>query len=377
MVIRSLLLLLSFSPWALAQAPQIIGDYSGSLGPLHVKLHLKAGTNGALAGSLDSPDQGATGLECANIKLDGNKLSFEVPTVNGSWSGTITDNGATLAGSWNQGSETPLNFHRDGSFVAAEKPSRVDGVWLGTLDAGGTKVRLQFQVKSDRAGKEYCTADSPDQGIAGLECDGVRLEVDNFSFDIPVIHGHYSGKLSESGNELDGTWTQGKGFPLKLARQAAAVEPAKPAPPKYDEARAAVPLAQLKATLDADLANSLKSGALAPETGGGVVIGVIEHGKRQIFVYGDTKPDSIFEIGSMTKTFTGLILAQMVEQGKVRLDEPVRELLPKGTVDKPAGAEITLLDLASQHSGLPRMPDNFHPGKSTRPVCGLRLQTAL
>jgi CubicO group peptidase (beta-lactamase class C family) len=58
----------------------------------------------------------------------------------------------------------------------------------------------------------------------------------------------------------------------------------------------------------------------------------------------------------------------MVQQGTVRLDEPVRELLPAGTVAKPAsGAEITLLDLSDQHSGLPRMPDNFHPADAANP----------
>lgn len=44
------------------------------------------------------------------------------------------------------------------------------------------------------------------------------------------------------------------------------------------------------------------------------------------------KPDSIFEIGSITKTFTGLILSQMVEEGKVKFDDPVRTLLPPETV---------------------------------------------
>ena len=79
------------------------------------------------------------------------------------------------------------------------------------------------------------------------------------------------------------------------------------------------------------------------------------------------KPDSLFEIGSISKTFTGLILARMVAEGKVRLDEPVRELLPAGTVKKPAGREITLLDLVTHHSGLPRMPDNFHPADQDNP----------
>jgi CubicO group peptidase (beta-lactamase class C family) len=57
----------------------------------------------------------------------------------------------------------------------------------------------------------------------------------------------------------------------------------------------------------------------------------------------------------------------MVEQGKVKLEDPVRELLPAGTVQKPAGAEITLLDIATQHSGLPRMPDNFTPADGSNP----------
>lgn len=61
------------------------------------------------------------------------------------------------------------------------------------------------------------------------------------------------------------------------------------------------------------------------------------------------------------------MLAQMVAQHEVKLDEPVRELLPVGTVAKPAGAEIALVDLATQHSGLPRMPDNFHPADPEDP----------
>ena len=98
-----------------------------------------------------------------------------------------------------------------------------------------------------------------------------------------------------------------------------------------------------------------------------MAIGVWKHGERRVFTYGTAKPDSIFEIGSISKTFTGLILARMVEEGKVRLDEPVRELLPPGTVAKPQGPEITLLDLATHHSGLPRMPDNFHPANRDNP----------
>jgi len=102
--------------------------------------------------------------------------------------------------------------------------------------------------------------------------------------------------------------------------------------------------------------------------GEGLVVGISEHGRRRVVTYGTAKPDSIFEIGSISKAFTGLLLARMAEEGRTSLDEPVRTLLPAGTVRKPDGLEITLLDLATQHSGLPRMPDNFHPADMTNPL---------
>jgi CubicO group peptidase (beta-lactamase class C family) len=312
------------------------------------------------------------GLPGANFHLDGKALSFDVPSVGGKWHGTVSDDGATLTGSWSQGQEIPLVFNRDQPFAAAEKPSPVDGIWLGTLSAGGANLRVQTQVKSDRAGKLYCSLNSLDQGAMDLACENVQLDGSRFSFEVPAVKGSWSGTLAESGNELAGTWTQGAPLPLRFTRQTSLAKPKAPEPPKFGEAMPPVPLADLKSVLDRDLAEALKDGALAPSTGGGVAIGVLQHGTRRIFTYGPIKEDSIFEIGSVTKTFTGLILAQMVVQHKVKLDDPVRELLPPGTVAKPDGAEITLLDLATQHSGLPRMPDNFNPADLQDPYADYR-----
>lgn len=357
---------------AMAQSPKVAGDYTGVLGPLHLKLHLKVRARGLLEGSLDSVDQGAMGLACANFRLGGKELSFDVPSVGGTWHGTVSTDGATLDGRWSQGQEMPLVFRRDEPFAAAEKPSRVDGIWLGTLEAGSAKLRLQVQVKSDRAGKEYCSMDSLDQAVTELACDKVKFTGDHFSFEIPAVHGRWSGSLLPNGNELEGTWSQGADLPLRLVRQTVAVAAKEPPPPKYDAPLAPVPVGELQTVLDRDLAAALKDGALAPATHGGVVIGVVQGGVRRIFLYGPVKENSIFEIGSVSKTFTALILAQMVAQQKVRLDEPVRELLPAGTTAKPEGAEITLLDLATQQSGLPPMPDNFHPADPRDPYADYR-----
>ena len=365
-------LLAFISPLVFAQQkPTIAGDYVGSLGPLHLKLHLKTGADGALSGSLDSPDQGASDIACSDFHFDGQSLSFAVPAVKGTWKGTVGNQGAVLTGTWNQGTPVPLNFSRD-TFVPAATPSVVDGIWLGTLKAGSQSLRIQLHVKSDVSGKESCSVDSLDQGAMGLECAHVLLEGNKFSYDVPVVSGHWSGTLSADGKTLTGTWTQGQPLPLNFERQAAAKSLPPVAPPTYDVAMAPVPAAQLQAVLSKDLTEALTSGALAPSTGAGVTIGIVDHGEKQVFAYGTAKPDSIFEIGSITKTFTGLLLAQMVEQGKVKYDEPVRELLPAGAVAKPAGSEITLLDLATQHSGLPRMPDNFHPADSSNPYADYR-----
>jgi serine-type D-Ala-D-Ala carboxypeptidase/endopeptidase len=255
------------------------------------------------------------------------------------------------------------------TILAQSNLSTLDGVWLGTLFAGPQTLRLQFHLQATATGAQNCALDSIDQRSFGIVCTNLTMNGDVVSIDVPAVGGGWSGKISEDGKTLTGTWKQGaNNLPLVLTREATAIQP--PATPAavFDAAIPAAGVADLKPVLDADLASTLKVGALAPETHGGITIGVVQHGVRRIFSYGTAAPDSVFEIGSISKTFTGLILAQMVEQGTVRLNEPVRDLLPKGTVSKPAsGGEITLLDLSDQHSGLPRLPTNMHPADPRDP----------
>jgi CubicO group peptidase (beta-lactamase class C family) len=353
--------------------PSVAGDYAGVLaGALHVKLHITAAPDGSLSGTLDSVDQGATGIPCADFQNDGNTLSFRVPAVNGTWKGAISADGASLTGTWNQGQPTALNFARD-TFAPSEKPSAVDGVWLGAVEAGGRSLRAQIKVKSDRTGREFCTFDSLDQGGLDWECANTSLSGTDFSFDVPKVRGRWSGKLSADNQTLTGKWTQGGTFALNFSKQTAAV---KVSPVATDAAMPPVKAADLQSVLDRDLAAArtpiFRPGPLSEGTGAGIAIGVVQGGVRRLFTFGAAKPDSIFEIGSISKTFTGLLLARMAAEGKVKFDDPVRGLLPDGAVPKPEGAEITLLDLAIQHSGLPRMPDNFHPADPQNPYADYR-----
>lgn len=108
----------------------------------------------------------------------------------------------------------------------------------------------------------------------------------------------------------------------------------------------------------------------------GTMVVFFENGKEEYFSYGFTNttdnkpvtPKSVFEIGSVTKTFTSLLLADLVVKGKVKLTDPVQMYLPD-SVHIPVFNEkrITFADLASHTSGLPRTPDNFKPRDWSNP----------
>jgi serine-type D-Ala-D-Ala carboxypeptidase/endopeptidase len=108
----------------------------------------------------------------------------------------------------------------------------------------------------------------------------------------------------------------------------------------------------------------------------GIVVGVLDAvGGRHVIGYGPTADgkgtldgNSVFEIGSVTKTFTASILSDMVARGEVSLTDPVAKFLPPDVkVPSRDGKEITLLDLTTQSSGLPRMPTNFSPKDINNP----------
>lgn len=96
-----------------------------------------------------------------------------------------------------------------------------------------------------------------------------------------------------------------------------------------------------------------------------VVVGVLDGDREEVFAFGTCDGqapdrDSVYEIGSVTKTFTGILLADRVKAGVVKLDDPVQRHLPDGwRVPRRDDRDITLLHLATHTSGLPRMPSGF------------------
>jgi D-alanyl-D-alanine-carboxypeptidase/D-alanyl-D-alanine-endopeptidase len=260
-----------------------------------------------------------------------------------------------------------LLFLSFAGLVIGSRPPRAQGA-LGT---GPGKLQIVLTIFRTGDGKFTGILESVTQS-AKFSMGNITLAGTAVHFEVKDVGGVYQGSLSKEGGEINGTWTQ-TGVPaqrLNFSWQGAT--PAKPAGPALAPAGPPVALADLKEVLDREFAPVLDHGVLAKATGSGVVIGVYDHGQTRIFNYGTAQPDSIFEIGSVTKTFTALVLAQMVEQKKVSLDDPVRTLLPEGTVAKPDGPEITLENLATQHSGLPRLPDNLKPANMADPYADYR-----
>ena len=99
-----------------AQPPGIEGSWEGTLqtpgGNLRIRLHVERGTDGALAGKMDSPDQGANGIPVSSISFAGGDLKWDLKTVNASYAGKLNADGNEIAGTFTQGRSFPLTFKR-------------------------------------------------------------------------------------------------------------------------------------------------------------------------------------------------------------------------------------------------------------------------
>ena len=234
------------------------------------------------------------------------------------------------------------------------------GYWIGGLQINAQVVlRIAVDITAGEDGSLSGTLDSPDQNSFGTPLADVALQFETLVFSVPSIGASYQGSWDLERQWWDGTFTQaGQSWPLVLATG----DPAdRPEPVALPESWAVPDNAALSALLDQRISGRV--GAVA-------VLGVSEFGAARIVARG---PDGeladgdqiIFEIGSMTKVFTSLILADMAAKGELSLDDPVVNFLPQGasmpTHGAPDGtvAQITLRNLSLQNSGLPRLPGNM------------------
>jgi len=118
------------------------------------------------------------------------------------------------------------------------------------------------------------------------------------------------------------------------------------------------------------------AGALVDRGCVGVAVGIDHGGTQGFYAYGEVargsgrrpQPTTEFEIGSITKVFTTTLLALYTHRHVVKLDAPLQNYVPRGIrVPGFAGRQITLVELATHTSGLPRQPplraDSYTPAQ--------------
>lgn len=113
------------------------------------------------------------------------------------------------------------------------------------------------------------------------------------------------------------------------------------------------------------IASNISSNSSIPAA---IVVGVITPNGTQVSAYGNISKsnptpvdgNTIFDVGSVTKTFVATVLADLVNQGVVKLSDPLEMYLPSNvTVPSYNGSKITLGDLATHTSGLPYWPSGW------------------
>lgn len=235
--------------------------------------------------------------------------------------------------------------------IALLAQASVEGHWEGAIEIPGTALQIRVDFKS-AGGAWHANIDIPQQGAQGLALQGVRFAAPQVHFELQAGPGLavFEGKLE--GDKISGNFSQaGQTFPFSLERKAAAAPaPAATAPPGAKPSLDG---------LDEFITQAMKDWKVP-----GLAIAVVQgdkvtllkgYGDRNLEVKTPVTPNTLFAIGSITKSFTVTILGMEMDEGKLDWDKPVRDFLPTFKMYTPAlTEEMIARDLITHRSGLPR-----------------------
>jgi hypothetical protein len=215
------------APIAFAEDPVgvWVGDLKISGADLHLAVHLRRDGTGALTGSFDSLDQGVRGLPLGEVTASVDSLTFTVPSIGGTFTGTWQTGTKHWSGTWHQGqADLPLEFAR-GEVLPAPTvvgPTVVGlaGDWAGVLDINGSQLRLALHVKTTPAEGTTATLDSIDQNALGIPVSAISREGSHVRLELKAIAATFDGALEPGNQTIAGKWTQGSlSLPLTLQQR--------------------------------------------------------------------------------------------------------------------------------------------------------------
>jgi len=204
-----------------AQAQDITGQWEGVLSVQGMNLRIIFNINKTTTGytsTMDSPDQGATGIPVATTTFDGSKLSLAIPNLGILYEGELKSD--SFVGSFKQsGMSFPMTLTKSTpkEIKSVEYiQDAITGQWDGVLSIQGTNMRLVFHI--NKTVESYVsTMDSPDQGATGIPVATTTFDGSKLSLAIPNLGILYEGELKN--DSFTGTFKQGgMSFPLTLKR---------------------------------------------------------------------------------------------------------------------------------------------------------------
>jgi len=351
--------------------PNVVGQESdtttwkGTLDARGTKLRLEIDISqnaGKLTGELRSLDQGNAKLRATEITVDGDTLQFSIQQVGATFSGKYAKNRTVAHGTFSQGGvNLPLTLSKsDPQAATPEKESqdKLKEAWIGKLNMGVVEPVMQFRIVTLESGKTVAYFDSVTEGRTGFEATW-SVDGDLLKFDVAKIKLTFRGTLNEVRDTAAGTWSQGgRAFPLTLKKQAT----------EYGHVNSLAEQKSIQQTID-DFDALVEAGVTAD--GGGCSMIAVFKGDKIIWSKGFGLADvengiaatanTIGRTGSITKSFTAVVICQLAEQGVFKLDDPVQKHFPeiKQLAKAPANSKlITYRMLASHTAGLVREPNN-------------------
>lgn len=256
--------------------------------------------------------------------------------------------------------------------AAPAAAQQVEGYWEGALAIDGTELAIGVAIEQQQDGTLVGKLDSPDQNVFDIPLAEVAATDGTLAFKVPTIAASYMGEWDAAASSWSGVFSQaGMQLPLVLV----AGQP--PERPVVSE-RSALP-ESWTVPIDSEI-ERLMADRLAERSAAEMIVGIVEGDDTRTVVSNGARvaADTLFEIGSMTKVFTSLLLADMALDGTVSLDDPVATYLPEGaTMPQRGGRQISLRNLSHQDSGLPRLPDNLSPSDVANPYADYTEQDLL
>jgi CubicO group peptidase (beta-lactamase class C family) len=213
------------------------------------------------------------------------------------------------------------------------------GQWSGRIEIPGQPLEVTVRLRKAEAGFAG-DIDIPAQNAKGLALEKILVEGRTVMFAIAGIPGApiFTGEIADDGKQLAGRFVQG-GQRFKFVLRSVAQ----------------VSFLGMQSYLDELREKFHVPGCAVAVVKDGAVLATMVSGVRDIERDLPVTPDTLFAIGSSTKAFTTLLLAMLVEDGKLDWDKPVRTFLPEFALsDAEISARITLRDLVTHRSGMPR-----------------------